>query len=251
MSLTDSELDRYARHIVLPDVGGRGQMALHRARVAVVGAGGLGAPLLLYLAAAGVGRLTIIDDDVVALSNLQRQVLYATADLGALKAEAAAAHLAALNPHVELVPVALRLDAENADALLAGHDVIADGCDNFATRLVVARTAVALQVPLVSGAVGQFDGQWGSFAGHLPDQPCYQCFVGHDPETPGRNCAEAGVLGALTGLVGSQMALEVLRLLTGFGSPQTGRLHMFDGLAGRSRSLALAKDAACPICAAA
>jgi adenylyltransferase/sulfurtransferase len=250
MNLSDAELDRYARHLVLPEVGGRGQMALHRARVAVVGAGGLGAPLLLYLAAAGVGRLTIIDDDVVALSNLQRQVLYATADIGALKAEAAATRLNALNPHVALVPVALRLDASNADAVLAGHDVIADGCDNFNTRLVVARTAVALQVPLVSGAVGQFDGQWGTFAGHLPDQPCYQCLVGNDPEMPSRNCAEAGVLGALTGLVGSQMALEVLRQLTGFGTEQTGQLQLFDGLAGRSRSVRLAKDAACPICAA-
>jgi molybdopterin/thiamine biosynthesis adenylyltransferase len=251
MSLSDAELDRYARHLVLPDMGGRGQLALHRARVAVVGAGGLGAPLLLYLAAAGVGRLTIIDDDAVALSNLQRQVLFATADIGELKAEAAALHLQALNPHVELVPVALRLDAGNADAVLAGHDLIVDGCDNFATRLVVARTAVALGVPLVTGAVSQFDGQWAALAGHLPDQPCYQCLVGADPETPGRNCAEAGVLGALTGVVGSLMALEAIRVLTGFGTAQWGRFNLLDALSGRQRSLALAKDPACPICAAA
>lgn len=251
MSLSDEELDRYARHIVLREVGGRGQARLHRARVAVIGAGGLGSPCLLYLAAAGVGRITVIDDDLVALSNLQRQVLFATDEVGTPKAEAAAARLKALNPHVEIVAAELRIDAENADALLAGHDVIADGCDSFQTRLAVADAALALGLPLVSGAVGPFDGQVATFRGHEADKPCYRCLVGTPEDRQTRSCAETGVLGALTGIIGSMMALEVLREIVGFGESLAGRLLLYDGLGARVRTVRLPKDPHCPACGAA
>lgn len=248
MNFSDDELERYARHLVLPEFGGRGQAALARARVAVVGAGGLGSPCLLYLAAAGVGRLTIIDDDAVALSNLQRQVLFTTADQGALKATRAASHLHALNPHVETVAVPLRLEADNADALLAGHDLIIDGCDSFATRLNVADAALMLRIPLLSGAVGPHDGQIALFKGHDPALPCYRCFVGSPEDQPDRNCAASGVLGALTGVIGSLMALAAIRELSGYGPSSAGSLLLFDGRAGRFRTIVLPKDPACPAC---
>ncbi len=250
MSFSDAELDRYARHLVLPEIGGRGQAAIQAARVAVIGAGGLGAPCLLYLAAAGIGQLTIIDDDSVSLSNLQRQILFATADAGAPKAATAAAHLAALNPHVTVTPRAVRLEAANAAELLAGHDVIADGSDSFATRLAVADAALALRIPLVSGAVGRFDGQLATFIGHDPALPCYRCFVGAAADGPADSCAAAGILGALTGVIGSLMALEVLRLVAGFGEPLAGRLLLYDALSARMRTVRLAKDPACPACGA-
>ena len=250
MNFSDDELERYARHLVLPEFGGRGQASLARARVAVVGAGGLGSPCLLYLAAAGVGRLTIIDDDAVALSNLQRQVLFETADAGEMKAERAASHLHALNPHVETVAVPLRLDADNVDALLAGHDLIIDGCDSFTTRLLVADSALAAGVPLVSGAVGPFDGQVAVFKGHDPALPCYRCVVGSPEDQPERNCAAVGVLGALTGVIGSLMAMEAIRELSGFSPSSAGRITLFDAMAGRFRTLSLPKDPACPACSA-
>ena len=245
---SDAELDRYARHLVLREVGGRGQAAFKAARIAVVGAGGLGAPCLMYLAAAGIGRLTVIDDDSVALSNLQRQILFATADVGRRKAATAAARLHALNPHVEIVPAEVRLTPDNADALLAGHDVIADGSDSFATRLAVADAALALRTPLVAGAVGPFDGQLGTFIGHDPALPCYRCLVGDAADRDAASCAEAGVLGALTGVIGSLMALEVLRLVGGFGEPLAGRLLLYDGLGARMRTVRLPKDPGCPAC---
>lgn len=250
MNFSDDELERYSRHLVLPEFGGRGQASLARARVAVVGAGGLGSPCLLYLAAAGVGRLTIIDDDAVALSNLQRQVLFETADAGEMKAERAASHLHALNPHVETVAVPLRLDADNVDALLAGHDLIIDGCDSFTTRLLVADSALAAGVPLVSGAVGPFDGQVAVFKGHDPALPCYRCFVGSPEDQPDRNCAAVGVLGALTGVIGSLMAMEAIRELSGFSPSSAGRITLFDAMAGRFRTLSLPKDPACLACSA-
>ena len=250
MNFSDDELERYARHLVLPEFGGRGQASLARARVAVVGAGGLGSPCLLYLAAAGVGRLTIIDDDAVALSNLQRQVLFETADAGEMKAERAASHLHALNPHVETATVPLRLDADNVDALLAGHDLIIDGCDSFTTRVLVADSALAAGVPLVSGAVGPFDGQVAVFKGHDPALPCYRCFVGSPEDQPERNCAAVGVLGALTGVIGSLMAMEAIRELSGFSPSSAGRITLFDAMAGRFRTLSLPKDPACPACSA-
>lgn len=251
MNFSDDELERYARHIVLPGFGGAGQAALKRARLAVIGAGGLGSPALLYLAAAGVGRLTIIDDDEVALSNLQRQILFATADTGAMKAEAAAARLHALNPHVEIMAVPLRLDADNVDALLAGHDMIIDGSDSFATRLAVADAALAMGVPLVSGAVGPMDGQIALFKGHQPGRPCYRCFVGAPADDPARNCAATGVLGALTGVVGSLMALLAVRELAGLGADAAGHMLLIDAASFQVRRIALPKDPACPTCAAA
>ncbi|WP_303812161.1 HesA/MoeB/ThiF family protein [Sandarakinorhabdus limnophila] len=250
MNFSDDELERYARHLVLPELGGRGQASLARARVAVVGAGGLGSPCLLYLAAAGVGQLTIIDDDAVALSNLQRQVLFETADAGEMKAERAASHLHALNPHVETVAVPLRLDADNVDLLLAGHDLIIDGCDSFTTRLLVADSALAAGVPLISGAVGPFDGQVAVFKGHDPALPCYRCFVGSPEDQPDRNCAAVGVLGALTGVIGSLMAMEAIRELSGFSPSSAGRITLFDAMAGRFRTLSLPKDPACLACSA-
>lgn len=245
---SDDELDRYARHIVMREIGGRGQALLKAARVAVIGAGGLGSPCLLYLAAAGVGRLTIIDDDSVAVSNLQRQILFTTTDTGRAKVMAAKDHLAALNPHVAITPVAVRIDAGNALALLAGHDLVADGCDSFATRLAVADAALALKMPLVSGAVGPFDGQVATFKAYLPNLPCYRCLVGNAHDQAGTSCAESGVIGALTGIIGAMMALEVIREITGFGDSLAGRLLLFDAMGARMRTVRLPRDAGCASC---
>jgi adenylyltransferase/sulfurtransferase len=245
MTLTDTQLDRYARHIILPEIGGAGQVRLLEARVAIVGAGGIGSPLIAALVAAGVGRLTVFDDDVVDLSNLQRQTLFTTADVGRLKVEVAAERATALNPDVVLTPVRARLTAENAQGLLAGHDVIVDGCDNFATRLTVADAALALRIPLVSAALGRFEGQLAVYRGWEADKPCYRCFVGSDPDRPDVSCADQGVLGALTGLVGSLAAMETMRLLTGFGEDMAGKLLLIDALAGRFRTIALPKDPGC------
>lgn len=242
---SDDELDRYARHLVLREIGGRGQALLKVASVAVVGAGGLGSPCLLYLAAAGVGRLTVIDDDAVALSNLQRQILFTTADAGRAKVAAAAEHLSALNPHVAVNPLNARLDADNAQALLAGHHIIADGCDSFATRLAVSDAAIALAIPLVSGAVGPFDGQVATFKGHDAILPCYRCLVGAAADRAGQSCADAGVIGALTGIIGAMMALEAIREITGFGESLAGRLLLYDAMAARVRTVRLPKDPAC------
>lgn len=246
--LADEELERYARHIVLKEIGGAGQLKLKAAKVAVIGAGGIGSPALQYLAAAGVGLLTIIDDDSVDLSNLQRQTLFDTAQTGEAKAAAAAARIAALNPHVNTRIQPVRLDAGNVANLLAEHDVILDGTDNFATRLLVADHALKLRVPLVSAAVGQFEGQLGVFRGWEPAKPCYRCFTGADPETPGINCAEQGVLGALTGLLGSLAALEVIRAIVPFGEDSAGKLLIADTLALRFRTLSLPKDPGCNAC---
>lgn len=249
MNLTDEELERYARHIVLKEIGGAGQMRLKGARVAVIGAGGIGSPALQYLAAAGVGQLTVIDDDRVDLSNLQRQTLFGTGDAGARKGDAAATALRRLNPHVEVTPHPVRIDAGNAAGLLARHDAILDGTDNFATRLAVADATLALHIPLIAAAVGEFEGQLGVFRGWETDKPCYRCFAGSDPETPGINCAEQGVIGALTGLMGSLAALEVIRAIVPFGEDSAGRLLIADTLALRFRTLTLPKDPGCPTCA--
>ena len=246
--LSDDELTRYARHLVLREVGGRGQALLKAANVAVIGAGGLGSPCLLYLAAAGIGALTIIDDDTVALSNLQRQILFTTADTGRAKTTAAAQHLAALNPHTEITPLATRLTAENALALLADHSQIADGCDSFATRLAVSDAAQSLKIPLISGAVGPFDGQVATFKGHDPALPCYRCLVGAAADRGGDSCADTGVIGALTGVIGSMMALEVIRDITGFGDSLSGRLLLYDAMGARMRTVRLPKDPSCPSC---
>jgi molybdopterin/thiamine biosynthesis adenylyltransferase len=245
----DDELDRYARHIVLKEVGGAGQTKLLAANVAVVGAGGLGSPCLLYLAAAGVGRLTVIDDDTVALSNLQRQVLFATADVGRPKTAAAGDAITRLNPDIVVTPRAVRLTPANAADLLAEHDVVADGSDSFATRLAVADAALTLRIPLVSAAVGPFEGQLATFRGWEPEAPCYRCFVGVDPGRADVSCADAGILGAVAGVLGSLQALQVIRAITGFGSDSAGKLLLFDALSLRMRTLTLAKDPGCTACA--
>lgn len=245
MNFSDAELDRYARHLVLREVGGAGQAALKAARVVVIGAGGIGSPALQYLAAAGIGTLVVIDDDRVDASNLQRQTLFADADVAAPKVAAATAALARINPFVTVEPHALRIDAGNAADLLAGADVVVDGCDNFATRLVVADAALAARIPLVSAAVGQFEGQLGVFRGWEPHLPCYRCFVGDDPARADASCADQGVLGALTGIIGSMAALEAMRAIVGFGDDPAGRVLIADLLAFRFRTLALPKDPGC------
>ena len=246
--LSDAELDRYARQIILPAFGGAGQAKLKNAHVAIIGAGGIGCPAITYLAAAGVGRLTIVDDDRIELSNLQRQPLFTDADLGALKAEVAADAARRINPHVEAAAVPERLDADNAEALLAGAGLILDGCDNFATRLAVNAAAVALHIPLLSAAIGAFEGQIALYEGWRAGSPCYACLVGDDPDRPGINCAEQGVMGALAGMVGTMAALEAVRALTGWGRALTNRLTILDMLDRRWREVAVAKEPECPIC---
>lgn len=243
MSFSDDEIERYARHLVLAEVGGPGQQALRRARVAVVGMGGVGGPAALYLAAAGVGTLVLIDDDAVTLSNLQRQVQFTMDDLGELKVEAAKAGLTRLNPHVNIEAVQARLTADNAPILLAGADVVIDGTDDFAARLTVNTACVAGAIPLVSGALGRWSGQVGVFAG----RPCYRCLV---PDIPpeAETCARVGVVGALAGVVGSMAALEVVKIITGAGQALTGRLMLYDALSGTARTVTVARDPACPAC---
>lgn len=249
MSLTDQQLDRYARHIVLKELGGGGQMRLLQARVTVIGAGGIGAPVLLYLAAAGIGQLTVIDDDQVSLSNLQRQILFETGDTGADKVEVAAQRLGRINPDISVTPVKARITRDNAAELLSGADVIVDGSDNFMTRLAVSDTATHLRIPLVTAAIGQFHGQIGSWRGWETDKPCYRCFVGdaHDPDDCD-SCSEVGVLGAMVGLMGSFAAIEAIRLLWAFGEDASGKLHIFDGLAPAMRTIRMPKDPGCSAC---
>lgn len=249
MTLSDEQLERYARHIVLKEIGGAGQARLLSADVAVIGAGGIGSPAILYLAAAGVGTIRVIDDDAVALSNLQRQVLFGTADVGAAKAEKAMAAVARLNPDVKLIPINARIDAGNAMLMLREADVVLDGCDSFTTRLAVADAAQALRIPLVSAAVGSFEGQLATYRGWESDKPCYRCLVGSPEDAPERNCAETGVMGALTGVVGSLAALEVMRALVPFGTDMAGKLLIADLLSMRFRTLIVPKDPACPACA--
>lgn len=251
MTLSDEQLDRYARHIILKEIGGAGQARLLSADVAVIGAGGIGSPAILYLAAAGVGTIRVIDHDAVALSNLQRQIMFGTADVGAPKAEAAMAAVARLNPDVKLIPINARIDATNADLILREADVVLDGCDNFDTRLAVADATQRLRIPLVSAAVGPFEGQIATYRGWEADKPCYRCLVGAPEDAPERNCAETGVIGALTGAMGSLAALETIRALVPFGKDMAGRLMIADLLSMRFRTLDVPKDPACPGCAAA
>jgi len=241
--LNAEELERYARHIVLREVGGPGQAALKRARVLVVGAGGLGAPVLLYLAAAGVGRLGVVDDDVVSLSNLQRQVIHGTPDIGTAKVESAAAVVRRLNPHVTIKTHATRLTAANALAMLGDYDIVADGSDNFATRYLVGDACFLAKKPLITAAVGTFDGTLTTIRAHEraadgTPNPTYRCLF-PEPPPPGTvpACAEAGILGALTGVLGSMMALEVIREIVGFGEGLVGRLLMIDARAMRFETL--------------
>jgi molybdopterin/thiamine biosynthesis adenylyltransferase len=244
VTFSDDEIERYARHLVLAEVGGPGQQRLKAARAAVVGLGGVGAPAALYLAAAGAGTLRLIDDDRVALSNLQRQIAFDTADVDRPKVEAGGDRLSALNPQVRIEPVSERLTAANAARLIAGCDVVIDGTDDFAARFAVNAACVTAGVALVSGALGRWSGQVGVFRG----RPCYACLV---PEAPpdAETCARVGVVGALAGVVGSMAGLEAIKLITGAGHPLIGRLLLYDGLAGTARTVAVAADPACPVCA--
>jgi len=248
VTLSDDELDRYARHIVLREVGGAGQLKLRGARVVVIGAGGIGSPAIQYLAAAGIGRLDIIDDDRVEPSNLQRQTIFATADRGEPKAQAAADRAYAINPHVDARAHMVRLDGTTAPALIAGADVVLDGTDNFRTRLIAADAALAAHVPLVSAAVGPWEGQLGVFRGWEADKPCYRCLVGQPPDEAGDTCADQGVLGPVPGVLGSLAALEVLRAIVGFGDDPAGQLLLVDALSWRFRTLTVPKDPGCPAC---
>ena len=259
MSLTDipalaeqtkldaDEIRRYGRHLTLPEVGMEGQKRLKSARVLLVGAGGLGSPLGLYLAAAGIGTLGLLDDDHVDESNLQRQVLYGQSDLGRPKTEAAAERLRDVNPHIVLEPHRLRLGADNARELIAGYDVVVDGSDNFPTRYLVNDACVLAGKPNVWGAILRFEGQLSVFWGERG--PCYRCLF-PEPPPPGLvpSCAEGGVLGVLPGIIGSLQAAEVVKLVLGEGEPMIGRLLVFDALRTRFREVRLAKNSECPIC---
>jgi adenylyltransferase/sulfurtransferase len=247
MALSDEELDRYARHIILPQIGGAGQLRLNAASVAIVGAGGIGAGVIPALAGAGVGHLTIIDDDRVELSNLHRQPLYAENQIGERKVDLTARYVGKRNPHVECRTIPDRIDGDNVDAILSDHDLIVDGTDNFATRLVVSDAAVRLGIPLISAAAQQFQGQVALFRG----KPCYRCFVGDafdadDCDT----CAELGVLGALTGTIGNFAALLAIRAIVGIGPDAAGTLHLLDGLTLKWRQIRIAADPACKACGA-
>ncbi len=251
--LNPEELERYARHIVMRDVGGPGQAKLKAARVLVIGAGGLGAPALMYLAAAGVGTLGVIDDDTVSLSNLQRQVIHATGDVGRPKTDSARDRIAAINPHVLFRGHRERLNAGNALSLLAGYDIVADGSDNFATRYLVSDACFLLKKPLITGALGVFDASLTTIRAHERNaqgefNPTYRClFPEPPPDGTVPTCEEAGVLGALTGVLGSMMALEAIREIVDFGEGLVGRLLMVDARSMRFETLSYARDPSNPL----
>ncbi|MFC3208688.1 molybdopterin-synthase adenylyltransferase MoeB [Aquamicrobium soli] len=246
-TLTDQELERYARHIVLPEIGGAGQQKLKRARVLVIGAGGLGAPILQYLAAAGVGTLGIVDDDTVSLSNLQRQVIHATSAIGETKADSARTAILAINPNVAVELHVMRLDAENAPALVARYDVVLDGSDNFETRYAVADACEAEARPLVHAAIGRFDGSitvlkpFETGADGRPNPSYRDLFPEPPPAGLVPSCAAAGVLGALPGVIGTLQAMEAIKLITGIGEPLVGRLLLYDALAARFDTIAYSR----------
>lgn len=242
--MNQNQVKRYARHLVLREIGGSGQNALLTARIAIVGAGGLGGPAALYLAAAGIGQITLIDDDSVSLSNLQRQIQFETKDVGQRKVDVLAQRLQTLNPDTAVRPRHVRLTEETAQPLLCDHDLILDGTDSFATRFMVNDAALALNTPLISGAVGRFNAQVGLFG---RPGPCYRCLVPDLPPQEER-CAEVGVVGALTGIVGSVMAMEAIKHITAAGDTLSGRLWIYDGLTAESRTVTLPRDPDCPVC---
>lgn len=255
MPLPPDRLDRFARHIVLPELGGAGQVALARAHVVLIGCGGIGSPALQYLAGAGVGRLTLVDDDVVEVSNLQRQTIFGEADLGRLKAEVAADWVRRFDCALEVRADVGRVGAGNVAPLLEDATLVLDGCDNFATRLAVSDACVKAGVPLTSAALGRFQGQVANFAGHLDGQSCYRCFVGDAFDSEDcDSCAADGVLGAMAGWVGTFAAMQALRVLVSgsatLGDPQWGKLHLLDGLASSMRTLRIARDPECRGCSA-
>ncbi|GAA0707052.1 molybdopterin-synthase adenylyltransferase MoeB [Dokdonella soli] len=243
--------ERYARHLVLPEVGVAGQLRLSKARVALIGAGGLGAPAALYLAAAGVGHLTLIDDDRVDRSNLQRQVIHTDARVGVPKVESARIALGALNPNVRVEAIAQRVQAANVESLLRDHDVVIDGADNFPARYLLDAASRRLKIPLVYGAVHRFSGQVSVFDPRRADSPCYRCLFPLPPSAAeASNCSEAGVLGVLPGVIGMLQATEALKLVLGIGISLAGRLLCYDALAGTFRELRLPRDPDCPGCGA-
>ncbi len=247
MSFTDNQLDRYARHIILKQVGGAGQQKLMKAKVLVIGAGGLGSPLLLYLVAAGVGTITLIDDDVVEMSNLQRQIIHKTENIGKPKVSSASQMLQEINPEVEIIQLNQQLNSNNIAKIIQNCDVIADGCDNFATRFLVSAASTRYKKPLVSAALSQFDGQIATFKGYEKDKPCYRCFI---PEMPGQaqNCAEAGILGAVAGVLGTLQATEVLKEILNIGESLAGKIMIYDALYSAVRVIKLPKDPKCKYC---
>ncbi|MEK9644719.1 MAG: molybdopterin-synthase adenylyltransferase MoeB [Alphaproteobacteria bacterium] len=250
MDYTEDQLHRYARHIVLPEVGGVGQTKLLEAHVLVVGAGGLGAPLLLYLAAAGVGTIGVVDDDVVDLSNLQRQVIHGTSRIGMPKVDSARKTVSDVNPDVTLETHRMRLDASNVNALIADYDIIADGSDNFETRFLVNDACHLAGKTLVSAAILRFEGQIATFRSGLGDgEPCYRCLYREAPPAgivP--SCSEGGVLGALAGMMGSLQAIEVMKEIMGIGDSLAGSLLIYDALSTTVRKMKLPRDPACPLC---
>lgn len=248
MPLSPAEKLRYSRHLLIPSIGEEGQMRLKDASVLLVGCGALGSPAAMYLAAAGVGRLGLVDADVVDASNLQRQILHGESWIGKSKLDSAAARLREINPHVRVEPHATRLTPDNAMEIAAGYDVLVDGSDNFPTRFLTNDTAFLQRKPLVYGAIHRFEGQTGVFAPHLGG-PCYRCMLPHLP-APGSvpSCAEAGVLGVLPGIIGSIQAMETLKLILGIGSPPLGRLTAYDALHSRFRTLTLHPDPHCRLC---
>ena len=254
MSLTPLQLERYARHIMLREIGGPGQQKLLNAHAALVGLGALGGPAALYLAAAGVGKLTLIDDDSVALSNLQRQILFSSEDVGQPKTAIGQRQLSAINPDIALTLHPVRLTPDNAAELFAGADIVIDGSDSFATRFAVNAACHSLGLPLVSGAVGRWSAQLSVFKSGLTTGrpvadrlPCYRCLVSDMPETE-ETCAMVGVIGPLTGMVGARLALEAVKEITGAGQSMAGRLWLFDGLSGDSRTATLKADPVCDVC---
>lgn len=252
MDFTEDQLHRYSRHILLPEVGGTGQAKLLQSRVLVVGAGGLGAPMLLYLAAGGVGTLGIVDHDRLDLSNLQRQVIHRTDRIGAPKVDSAAEAIAALNPDVRIVRHHGRIDAGNAMELIAGYDLVADGTDNFATRFLLNDACYFARRTLVSAALLRFDGQLSTFKPHAgPEHPCYRCIF-REPPPPGLipSCSEAGILGAVAGTMGALQATEVLKELLGIGESLSGHLLIYDALGATFRKIRIRRDADCPLCGA-
>ena len=254
MAFSPEERERYARHILLKEIGGPGQQRLKAATVTIVGAGGLGAPAALYLAAAGVGRLRIIDDDTVSLSNLQRQVIYRGMDVGAPKAERVRAVLGELNAHVDVEPIAQRLSSADAAYLLQGADLVLDGTDTFETRFAVNAACHELGITLISGAVGRWQGQVAAFKSgptkSLPAEqrlPCYRCLVREVPPDA-ETCAQVGIVGALTGVIGSMMALEAIKEIAQAGDSLAGRILFYDALAAETRVVKLSRDPGCPVC---
>ncbi len=248
MDFSDDQIDRYARHLVLPEIGEHGQERLLNARVLVIGAGGLGSPLLLYLAAAGVGTLGIVDDDVVDLSNLQRQVLHDTANLGMAKVESARRRIAEINPEVKVEAHNLRLSPDNALDLIARYDLVADGSDNFPTRYLANDACHLAKKTLVSAAIMRFDGQLSTFKAHDGKTPCYRCLFGPQPGDPKESCADVGVLGALAGTLGALQANEVVKEILGIGTSLAGSLVLFDSLETTFRKVKVPRDPDCALC---